>query len=476
MREYIYPWFVFPFCLGSAAWALLFAQLPDALPGFTNRQPMVVFGYYVFVQVLQYAPLIAFVAVQSFKRTAEAQTTAVMSTRMNNREAVRYAFWPKFRLFCYFVCAIVFCVSFSDHGQASLLFRPSNGTDSQLMSHQMSQVYANWHGRPDVALSMVSSATLVVTGLALLSLIGSIFLFSHVWRWFFLAIAGNSLDTTAMLKTDLTSAEKTFWSLAALISGTLALGVFVFSFLTQDLLVLKAIFTVGVAACFLTAVYAGYAFVLRYKTRSFWKSTQDQSRWSYIALLLIVRIIPGTAMFYSILSFTIGFEQSSWVVRGAAWLFAHLIYNSVVVLPFLFLILMRLTQDELDFFRSLGGRLRETVRLTMVRRFSAELLVILVFCFTLIWNGDAANYAVSSFFESVNAEIVTQSINKHDNFSRSIHLVFITSVFALLAISLFMRMLVASSRTIARKGVPNEETMKAQKSMNARGQRNGSSV
>jgi hypothetical protein len=198
--------------------------------------------------------------------------------------------------------------------------------------------------------------------------------------------------------------------------------------------VIQAVLPVAVAAAISTALYAVFMFALRLSDAPLWSKRDDKRRWLFVLTLMLGRLVPSIMLFFIVLSITIGAEHQGVSVLWASWLAAHLINNAVVIIPFMLLLLLRVRNAELEFLRAGNVSLADRVQVSLFERFWRDLLVVYIFVFVLIWNGDAANQAMSTVFRSVNAEMVTKLVGRNSGVARVLELLAPTIALAAMAV------------------------------------------
>jgi hypothetical protein len=428
-------WLLLPFCLGGATWAILFLPVISRLPGVANRETWSVLTVLVSINVLQCAPLIAFVSFQSFFKTNAERHIIVACSQMTAPEAAELVFWPDLARFALFVGAVVFCSTFGEYEKSMLYFRASSGTESSLTSHAVQDVYrrlqAASHGE---ALEHVFSTSAAIVTFSAAVMVMTIALSMPVCRAALRLSAHNpqlprpSFDDG---QSSTTAAHR--W----VAKGSCAVFILscIWSATASDGLVIRDIVAVFFASLFATTIYTAYAFWFRLSDSRLWNAEETNARWMFAGGLLLIRLIPGTLLFYLIVSWTVSVESGISFVRWLGWFSAHLLYNATVILPFLVLMLLRVPNNELDLLRASSVSNWDVSVVSLFERFYRQLLVIFLFVFVLIWNGDAANSAMSSVFQSANLEILTQLHGRQYNLLRCVELALPTVTFAILAVS-----------------------------------------
>jgi hypothetical protein len=433
----IAAWLLVPFCLGSAAWAVLFLPVISRLPGIANRETWSVLLTLVIINSLQYGPLIAFVSYQSFVKTNTERHSIISATQMTASEAAELIFWPDLIRFLAFVGAVVFCSAFEEYEKSLLYFRASSGTDSSLVAQATRDIYMRLHAFHHVALVHVFSTSVVVVAFSALILVMTLLIFVPISKTILQVLATRMRLPDPDLPEQASTSSMAYRYLAG---G--ALTIFVasccWSFIMSDGLIIRDVVSVFVASTIATTIYTAYAFLLRLSNTSLWRMESTNARWLFAASLLLIRLIPGTLLFYLVVSYTVLVERQADAVRWMGWFFSHLFYDAAIVLPFLVLMLLRVSNNELDLLRASSVSNWDTSKVSLLSRFSQQLLIVFLFVFVLIWNGDAANSAMSSIFQSANLEIVTSLHGRKFNVVRSAELVLPTISLAVLAISLLV--------------------------------------
>jgi hypothetical protein len=405
------------------------------------------------VNVLQYTPLQAFICHQALKKSANARSGLIAATQMVPSESVKFVFWPDINRFLLFVAAIVFCSALSEHEKALLYFRASAGTDTSLIPQAMRDLYIKLNGFHDVALTYVISTSVVVIAASAVLLVATLALCALLCQVLLKYLAQRTgMPPLARFES---IAENSFRSSFFLWSSLLLFVIScLWSFFMSDGLIIFALIPVAVASLIATLLYASYCFILRLSNARLWDDGQVGTRWLFVGTLLLVRLLPSALLFYVIISYTIFLEQQARSVRWAAWFLAHLLYNSVVIIPFLVLLLLSVARAEIDLLRASEVSRWDISRISLLMRFRRELVTIFLFVFVLIWNGDSANMAMSSVFQSANLEIVTKLYGRNYSLSRALELTIPTVALAILAVTLLgkqsMRKLQRDSRGITR--------------------------
>lgn len=433
--ERVGAWLLVPFCMGSAAWAVLFLPVVRNLPGIEGRDPAMVLGALILVGALQYGPLLGFVVHQALSRTHGARYEIIASSQATGAEACRLVYWPDVRPFFLFVAAVIFCATFSEHEKGLLFFRASEGTDSSLVPQALLNIYRRFSNVQEFALRTTISTSLIVIAVGVVTLLATLGVGWLIWA---------RLLTVLGFISGLPRARQALGGVA--VGGMLAAGLgafgllaaIVYSVTLSDGLVLLATLPVAAAAAVSTLIYTLFMFALRLSDAPLWEQRDDGRRWFFVMTLMLARLIPGIMLFFIVLTATIGAEHQGVLVLWFFWFTAHLINNAVVIIPFMLLMLMQVKSTELEFFRASNADIIETSRLSLLERFWKDIFVIYVFVFVLIWNGDAANHAMSTVFRSANAEMVTKLVGRSFDLTRVAELFVPTTALALLAVGLLV--------------------------------------
>jgi hypothetical protein len=427
-------WLLLPFCLGSAAWAVLFLPVVRELPGIEVRDPVMVLMALIVVSALQYGPLLGFVVHQTLSRTHDARYETIASSQMNGVEMCSLVFWPELRPFFLFVAAVIFCAAFSEHEKGLLFFRASEGTDSSLVPQALLNIYRRLSNVQEFALqTTISTSVVVVTG-ATAALLATLGIGWIMWARFLVALGFFSSGPALLV----VSRDAKGGLIAVAIGIVIVVFSACYSAWVGDGLVMLAFVPVAVAAASATFIYAIFMFSLRLSDAPLWDSRDGGRRWMFVLTLMLIRLVPGIILFFIVLTVTIGAEHEGAIVLWLSWFTAHLINNAVVIVPFMLLMLLQVRRSELEFMRASGISLLETSRLSLLQRFWKDLFIVYVFVFVLIWNGDAVNHAMSTVFTSVNAEMVTKLVGRNFEPACVVELMAPTVGLALIAVGLLV--------------------------------------
>jgi hypothetical protein len=389
----------------------------------------------IVTNVLQYAPLLAFVLHQAVKKSANERNGFIAATQMKPEEAAQLIFWPDVQRSFIFVAAIVFCGVFSEHEKALLYFRASAGTDTSLIPQAIRDLYIRLNGVHDIALShVISSSAAIVAGSSIL-LIATLVATVGLCKTLLQCVARFTGLSPLIVVADTPIRTPANGILAWCSAAVFSLSC-LWSFFASDGLIVRALVPVGLAALGATGSYVAYSFVLRLSEAPLWRERESRARWIFVGSLLVVRLVPSALLFYIIMSYTVTLEHTAEIVRWSTWFLAHLFYNSVVILPFMTLMLLRVPSSELEFLRASAVSSLDISKVSLLFRFRRELLIVFLFVFVLIWNGDAANSAMSSIFQSVNLELVTKLHGRHYDVTRALELILPTVALAILTITL----------------------------------------
>ncbi|WP_316182387.1 hypothetical protein [Bradyrhizobium sp. SZCCHNRI1009] len=402
----------------------------------------------IVVNVLQYAPLIAFVSFQSFTKTNTARYELMVASRMTKAETIALVFWPELSGFSAFVGAVIFTASFGESEKALLFFRASTGTDSSLVAHLITDTYRRLHVVQDVALLHIFSTSAVAIVFSIFAIASAIGLGMLLCRAALQLISSRFLAPYPSNQATLPNSIYRRIAAAALLALVICCS---WSALGSDGLVVKDIFIVLVAALAASVLYIAYTFAFRLSGAHLWNVNAGMSRWLFSFILLSIRLIPGTVLFYLIVTWTVPIGRQSVAIQWIAWFATHLLYNSAIVLPFLLLLLQRVPSTEIELLKASRVGSLDISRVSLLLRFWRELVVVFVFVFVLVWNGDAANGAMSTIFRSANMEIITNLHGRKYDLLRSVELALPTLSLAILSVSLLAYQAMPSDSQVDRQ-------------------------
>lgn len=445
-------WLIAPFCLGSAAWGVLFYPVVHLLPGIEDRSTLSVYSVLIAINVMQYAPLIGFISYHSFSQVTDNSDHVRSALQLNSREAIRLIYWPGCRSVLLFTCVIVYCAAASESDRALIYFDPSPGTGTQLFPHALGSLYQRLNSLGIGPEAVISNAMIGILASAAL-IVGLVLGSEHLLRLVLLGTAGAFGMSHPHAENSAVARDgQRRWPLITF--AAVLLGSFLWSRSVGDGLVANALIFVSLAALIISAAYIAYSCLIRIYCGDFWKSPSSprmrakglraiirkpQPRTTFISTLVAVRIIPSIVIYYIVLLNAVSLERSSDAVRGSVWILAHLVYNAAIILPFLMILMESVAKQELDFLKSSGMKMRNLIHLSFLSRFRRDLVLTFVFSFVLVWNGDAINQALSSTFTSANSKVVDMLIGRNHDVPRVIELVIPAVISAVLAVLLVAR-------------------------------------
>jgi hypothetical protein len=295
-------------------------------------------------------------------------------------------------------------------------------------------IYRRLSNIPGLAISTVISTVLFIILVAGLALTFTIIVGDYVWG----KILG-AVGAATRIPSELAEGTIPGWNVGSVTAGIAAISLaasIVHSALAGDGIVLGAFMPVFCATLLASSLYTAFMFALRLSDAPVWDLREERNRWYFISTLLVVRLIPSALLFYIILSITIRAEQEAVAVRWGAWFLCHFLYHAAVILPFMLLMLLRVRRSELECLRASCVGAAGIWHISLFKRFWKDIVIIFVFVFVMIWNGDAANSAMSSVFQSVNIEIVNKLHGRSMDMSRVLELLIPTFSLAFLAVGL----------------------------------------
>jgi hypothetical protein len=389
------------------------------------------------IQFWQYGTLYVYLfwlLIQSVPGNTAAYAAAIRLTR---GEYAKDILLPACRNLGVLLFMINFSFTFYEDAKASIIFKFSRGTDTELISQWLNRNYlAGSLLDQRFSVQQTTGISLVVIGSALLLLLlaGGTFIIVYGWltgqRKPMLplgAMGGGRLIFYPLLL---------FVALPLLLALVDAFGPLVF-----DLRPLLFPFCLTALAALIATLAA---IILGALLRLGWKRVLyrfDRRSLLFFILFFTVELIPPLLLLicgYQWLKWT-GYADKNMVC--VIWVAGHVLLSLPLISSFLAVTHFRTLNRELDFFEAHHAGFGEVLKTGFLRRYPADYMLSFLIAFSLIWNESIINNILSDYVPSFVSNITMAIEGRAADFSRGVSYLLVSLLIALLSLAVWFLVL-----------------------------------
>jgi hypothetical protein len=391
----------------------------------------------LFIQFWQYGTLYLYLfwlVIQSVSGNTVAYAGAI---RLTSGEYARDVLLPACRNLAVLLFIVNFSFTFYDDAKASIIFKFSRGTDTELISQWLSRNYLagslldqQFSVQQTVGISLV----VIISALLLLLLAGGAFILVYDWLsarrkpLLPLVVAGDG--------------RLIFYPQLLFVALPLLLAlVDAFGRLAFDLRPLLFPLCLTMLAALIATVAA---VILGALLRLGWKRVLyrfDRRSLLFFILFFSIELIPP------LLLLLCGYQWLKWTGyagKGTVyviWVAGHVLLSLPLLSSFLAVTHFRTLNRELEFFEAHHSGFTEVLKTGFIRRYPVDYILSFLIAFSLIWNESVINNILSDYVPSFVSNITMAIEGRAADFSRGVSYLLVSLFISLLSLIVWFSVL-----------------------------------
>ncbi|MBL0128448.1 MAG: hypothetical protein IPP83_13560 [Flavobacteriales bacterium] len=403
---------ILPITLGNISIAFLCKVLLGNTELFSATANGTVVGKLAFLIVLhgwQYGILFTYLFWLHFQSIPATVLDYSRATGFSRYQRIKDIYLPRSRDLLIMLTSIVFLFTVYEESKMQYLFKPSPGTDSELVTNWLSRSYQSMLvAGPEKAEQLAFGAG-ATTFLAVLLVLAVFFL---------LVYACLKLVTRSRSYPKATTDMNVVPTAGTIIGRGIAWAMLAAVVLPIVLALARLPFVAGAGIMHLlpslgmtliaTVVAGSVAIAMGMAARIGWKdrlsSFSPRSLPFFLGLVALLLVPPLLVLLsgHAWMGY-LGYEWTS--VIWPIWVAGHMLLTKPLLGSFVLFSHFRVSSSELDYLRLHGVSKWQLARTSFLQRFKAEYLLLFILAFSLIWNEGVVNNLFSDFIPSFAANL-----------------------------------------------------------------------
>lgn len=432
--------FILPITLGNVAVVFVFKVL---LFNTSFFNAIVQGGYttqtifLLFIQFWQFGFLFAYLFWLNIQNTPKRLTDYANATGLTKFENIRDIILPQARNLFILLLFIGFIFSFYEDTKSQLIFKASQGTETELINHWLYRAYqSNLLINPSYA-----SQSIFKTGLIVFTITLFMFLLLGLLALFGFHLFPKIRSTTQFVSQGQKPIRQNRISFAVA-SGCIAIitipvitalskSQYRFSENTFSIGFPIALTLFAAFAATMLAITLGIASRLTFKK---WLSGFNSQSLFFFLTILLLQIIPPLCIVLC------GFKWLSWIGYSSelliylVWIAGHCFLTLPLLGSFVVATHFAVKENELNYLSAYCISGNSIVQYSFLKRFRAEYLFTLLFAFTFIWNDAGLNMILSDRIPSFAANLQMLFIGRAADYSKATGFVLVAVALSLACI------------------------------------------
>lgn len=441
-------WFLLPVILGNASVAFVFKVSLFNTHFFNNIIQNGSYSHFTLLLLLQFWQfgfLFAYLFWSNFHNLNESKLGFAKAFKLNSWEIFKDITLPLSKNLGVLLFLIGFVFAFYESAKSQFVFKASQGTNTELISHWLERTY---HSKLlinlDYAATYVFKSSLLVFVSSLLT-----FLITGVILNFFLQKISLSKGTSAIrFKIFNNLYLKRFSTMVLLLAGffiilfpvTMVFCEIGVNFSDQTSNLTLPLGLTLISATLTTLFSLTFAIIARLVFKRTLQNFNSISMMLF-ALLFVLLLFPSIAILLS------GFQWLSWLGYNSnimiyfVWVSGHVILLSPLLIGFLILIHFQIKVIEIEYISAYSLQLREIVINSFVKRFKAEYVFALIIACSFIWNEAVLNIILSDRIPSFAANLQMMFVGRAANYQLATSYLAVSLLLAVISIVIWQKIL-----------------------------------
>ena len=441
-------WFLLPVILGNASVAFVFKVSLFNTHFFNNiiqNGSCSHFALLLLLQFWQFGFLFAYLFWSNFHNLNESKLGFAKAFKLNSWEIFKDITLPLSKNLGVLLFLIGFVFAFYESAKSQFVFKASQGTNTELISHWLERTY---HSKLlinlDYAATYVFKSSLLVFVSSLLT-----FLITGVILNFFLQKISLSKGACAIrFKIFNNLYLKRFSTMVLLLASffiilfpvTMVVCEIGVNFSDQTSNLTLPLGLTLISATLTTLFSLTFAIIARLLFKRTLQNFNTRSMMLF-ALLFMLLLFPSIAILLS------GFQWLSWLGYNSnimiyfVWVSGHVILLSPLLIGFLILIHFQIKVIEIEYISAYSLQLREIVINSFVKRFKAEYVFALIIACSFIWNEAVLNIILSDKIPSFAANLQMMFVGRAANYQLATSYLEVSLLLAVISIVIWQKIL-----------------------------------
>jgi len=441
-------WFLLPVILGNASVAFIFKVSLFNTHFFNNIIQAGSYSHFsllLLLQFWQFGFLFAYLFWSNFHSINESKLGFAKAFKLNSWEILKDITLPLSKNLGVLLFLIGFVFAFYESAKSQFVFKASQGTNTELISHWLERTY---HSKLlvnlDYATSYVFKSSLLVFISSLLTflIIGMIlnFLLQKISRT-------KGTDTrrfTICNNIYIKRFSKIIFLLTCffiiLLPVTIVFCEIGVKFSNQISKLTLPLGLTLVSATLTTLFSLTFAIIARLVFKNTLQNFNSSSMILF-ALLFMLLLFPSIAILLS------GFQWLSWLGYNSnimiyfVWVSGHAVLLSPLLIGFLILIHFQIKVVEIEYISAYRLQLREIFINSFIKRFKAEYIFTLIIACSFIWNEAVLNIILSDRIPSFAANLQMMFVGRAANYQLAASYLIVSILLAVISIILWQKIL-----------------------------------
>jgi ABC-type sugar transport system permease subunit len=446
-------WFLLPVILGNVSVAFVF-KISLFNTQFFND--VIQAGNYshlsllLLLQFWQFGFLFAYLFWINFQNLDKNKSDFGKTFKLNSWEKFRDILLPSSKNLGVLLFLIGFVFAFYENAKNQFIFKASQGTNTELISHWLERTY---HSKllinPDYAITYIFKNSLLVFIFSLFT-----FLILGLILNVFIQKISRSRVTYIVRRKISNLNFKRFRAIVFLLICLSTIFIpFAVVFSDIGIKLSKKISELSMPLA-LTLIAAALAtilsIILAILSRIVFKKTlQDFNSKSLIlfALLFVLLLIPSLAILLS------GFQWLSWLGYNSniliyfVWIVGHIILMSPLLISFLISIHFGIKGQEIEYISAYELSFKEIISNSFLKKFKAEYILTLIIACSFIWNEAVINVIFSDRIPSFAANLQMMFMGRAANYISAASYLMVSLLFAVICVTIWQKIIKKSNFT-----------------------------
>jgi len=431
---------IVPFLIGNTSTAFIFKiiLLRSPLMDWAYQSPLNLFLILLIIQLWQFGTLFVYLFWLSFKSIQNRFGQYFAAFRLTRFEYFKEICLPHSRNLIILLTFICFIFSFYEDVKISLIFRVSEGLDSEMISHW---IYRNFHSDLLIGYKYAIQNTNHFSLVTMLGLSLSFLIFGILFAFLIGRPQKKISFFTKRQKWNYQFSKISIvYFIPPIIVAIPLLSAFVFNDIhfeqISPLFSSLILCIVGGSLATICAIFFSFsARLINFNKMGSFNSFS----YLFLFLLFVILLLPPIEIMISGYQWIHLLNLSESFSYIFFWLLGHIILSLPLLGGFLIVTHFQVTPNELNYCYVHNVRRNELFRLNFLKKFRTEYFLAFLFAFTLILNEGLLNKVFSDRIPSFISALNESISSKNADYSLSMLYYFLSLIIALLCITVWIR-------------------------------------
>ena len=408
-----------PFLLGNVSVAFIFKLffLQSDVMGFAFRSPFNTHLIVGLIQVWQYASLFAYLFWLSFQSLKTGLIEYASHAKFSKWEFQRDVLIPHIKSLFVLLFLLSFIFNFYEEAKFELIFRASQGTDTEPISRWLFRIF---RGDMGININFASERIFSISLYVIIPIVfGAIILFASLLNKGVQLFCRTRLNLLKMRFSNKSSNVKYFFLVA--LCMLIAIPI-INAYFTETVSFTNAFLKLYyplLLSLFAAILATAFAVIFGIVSRQAWvEKLNSFNSFSiiFIGMLFLLLVVPPITLMISGFYWIRLLSISGSTAITFFWLLGHCFLAFPILGSFTLVNHFRVKSNELNFHRVHKASFIDVVKLSFLKRFRVEYLLTLMFAFSLIWNEAVLNRVFSSEIPSFISAIIDTVLGRNADF------------------------------------------------------------